>query len=210
MIKTATYSSTNTYETLNSYHGNTKNVWLVFHGIGYLSKLFLRHFSILDPEENYIICTQAPSKYYKNNNYKHVGACWLTKENTDIDTNNVLNYVDSVFENENIDSNKVNFIVLGYSQGVSIATRWLAFRKQYCDTLVMISGVFPKELKERDFEHLPNLKTYHTVGTNDEIFDPKNVSKQEERLKTFFKNLKIKNHDGGHKLDNNLLEKYTS
>lgn len=210
MIKTAHYTSTNTYETLNKLNTNTKNVWLVFHGIGYLSKFFLRHFSSLNPKENYVIGLQAPFKYYKNNNYKHVGACWLTKENTAIDTENVLNYVDSVCENENIDTNTVNFIVLGYSQGVSIATRWLALRKQYCHTLVMISGVFPKELKKQDFEYIPNLKIYHTVGLKDEIFDPKNVTKQEERLKDLFKNIEFLNHEGGHKLDINLLQKYTS
>ena len=108
--KQVSYKTTNTYQTLNSYNNTTKNVWLVFHGLGFLSRYFLRHFEILDPTENYIICPQAPSKFYLGEDFKHVGACWLTKEDTILETSNVLSYVDEVVAQENIDPN-VNLIV---------------------------------------------------------------------------------------------------
>lgn len=206
--KSIEYQNTNTYETLNNYSNTTKNVWLVFHGIGYLSRFFIRHFSQLPADENYIICPQAPSKYYKDSNYKRVGASWLTRENTATETQNVLNYIDALIENENVDFNNVNFIVLGYSQGVSIASRWLALRKQLCNKLIMISGVFPKELSENNFTHIPNLKIVHSVGLNDEIFDPKNVKLQEDRIQTYFPKTKFINHEGGHILEAKLLEYY--
>lgn len=208
MEKVVQYISTNTYDTLNKYTSNTKNVWLVLHGIGYLGRFFLRHFQPLDSEENYIICPQAPSKYYKDQAYKRVGASWLTKENTVLETENVLNYIDSVIDAESIDFESVNFIVLGYSQGVSIATRWLANRKRVCNQLIMISGVFPKELNGANFQHIPNLKAIHTVGLKDELFDPINVKKQENRLEVYFPAFKIINHNGGHVLDSELFEQY--
>lgn len=207
-MKTVTYNNVNTYETLNKYTTNTKNVWLVFHGIGYLSRFFVRHFSKLSPEDNYIICPQAPSKYYKDNTYKRVGASWLTRENTAIETENVLNYIDAIMSNEAIDFNTVNFIVLGYSQGVSIATRWLALRKRFCHKLIMVSGVFPKELNGEFFTYLPNLKTVHSVGLSDEIFDPINVKKQENRIQSFFPQVKFINHNKGHILNPSLLDRY--
>ena len=95
--KQVSYKSTNTYQTLNSYKHTTKNVWLVFHGLGFLSRYFLRHFEILNPTENYIICPQAPSKFYLGEDFKHVGACWLTKEDTVLETSNVLRYIDSLY-----------------------------------------------------------------------------------------------------------------
>lgn len=208
MEKSIQYTATNTYNTLNSHTSKTKNVWLVLHGIGYLSRFFIRHFASLNPEENYIICPQAPSKFYKDKNYKHVGASWLTKENTAIEIENVLNYIDAIINNENIDFDKVNFIVLGYSQGVSIASRWLALRKRFCHKLIVISGVFPKELNQIHFKHLPTLQTIHSVGLKDELFDPKNVKKQEERVNQYFPNLKIINHEGGHIFESNLLDNY--
>ena len=94
-IKNVTYKTTNTYETLNEINSNTKRVWLVFHGIGFLSRFFLKYFNELPKEENYILAPQAPSKYYLKNEYKHVGASWLTKENTAIETENLFNYLDN-------------------------------------------------------------------------------------------------------------------
>ena len=207
MTKTVSYSSSNTYNTLNSLSPNTKNIWLVFHGIGYLSRYFITYFSSLNSEENYIICPQAPSKYYKGDNYKRVGASWLTKENTVLETENVLNYIDAVIENEEIPKN-INLIVLGYSQGVSIASRWVAKRQQLCEKLILISGVFPNELSSNDFTHLPHLKVSHTVGSNDPLFEKENVKKQEDRMQTIFPQIKYINHNGGHQMDFNLLKAY--
>ena len=91
--KEASYLATNTYSTLNTLTEETKNIWVVFHGMGYLSKYFIKYFSELDADENYIIAPQAPSKYYQDKDFRHVGASWLTRENTVTETQNILNYV---------------------------------------------------------------------------------------------------------------------
>ena len=179
--KQVSYKTTNTYQTLNSYKHTTKNVWLVFHGLGFLSRYFLRHFEILNPTENYIICPQAPSKFYLGEDFKHVGACWLTKEDTLLETSNVLRYIDEVFAQENIDPN-TNLIVLGYSQGVSIATRWLASRKISCKKLILHSGGIPKELTPKDFTHLDSTtQTTYLYGDKDPYITQ--ARKTEETLK---------------------------
>jgi predicted esterase len=166
--KQVSYKTSNTYETLNSYTNKTKNVWLVFHGLGFLSRYFLRNFEALDAKENFIICPQAPSKFYLGNKYKHVGACWLTKENTALETENVLAYIDEVFAAENLNP-ETNLIILGYSQGVSIATRWVASRKILCQKLILHSGAIPVELKPEDFKYLsPNTQVTYLYGDQDE------------------------------------------
>ena len=148
--KQVNYQTTNTYETLNSLTDKTKNIWIVLHGIGYLSKYFLRYFEELNADENYIIAPQAPSKYYLKNKYKHVGASWLTKENTIVETSNVLAYLDAVYAAEKLPKD-CNLIVFGFSQGVSIATRWVVSRKLQCQHLVLYAGGIPKELNPEDF-----------------------------------------------------------
>ncbi|MCK5638578.1 MAG: esterase, partial [Flavobacteriaceae bacterium] len=140
--KETTYFSTNTYSTLNKMTDKTKNIWLVFHGIGYLSKYFLKYFNELNVEENYIVAPQAPSKYYLGSKYKHVGASWLTKENTKKEIENVMHYLDTVLKNEDFPIDK-NLLILGYSQGVSIALRYVASRKLKCSQLVLMSGGIP-------------------------------------------------------------------
>ena len=62
--KEIAYQITNTYSTMNTLTKNTKNVWFACHGIGFLSRYFIKYFDTLNPEENYIIAPQASSKYY--------------------------------------------------------------------------------------------------------------------------------------------------
>ena len=206
--KKVKYEATNTYSVLNEFTEKTKNVWVVFHGLGYLSKYFINYFSKINPEENFIIAPQAPSKYYQGKNFKHVGASWLTRENTIDETKNVLNYVDKVFKTE-IQSTPKNLIVLGYSQGVSIATRWLASRKINCDHLILHSGGIPNELKPEDFSYLnQQTKVTYLYGNKDQYINE--ARKTEETLKgtnLFGKHLKIQVFNGIHEVNTKYIMK---
>jgi predicted esterase len=176
--------------------------------MSYLSRYFLKYFKNLDPEENYIIAPQAQSKYYIQPAFKHVGASWLTKENTAKETDNVMRYFDAVLEAENIPEHK-NFFVVGYSQGVSVAMRYIATRKLQCNQLVLMSGGIPKELKTEDFEFL-NSEVKHIFGTNDEYLNDDRLTYETNRAVELFGNtvdiIRFKgNHIVNVELINNLV-----
>ncbi len=204
--KEAAYTSTNTYRTLNNLTEKTKNVWMVFHGMGYLSKYFINYFSELDADENYIIAPQAPSKYYQGKDFKHVGASWLTRENTMTETQNILNYVDAVYKKESIESFP-NLIVMGYSQGVSIATRWVASREIQCNKLILHSGGIPAELEPSDFEFLsPNTQVIYLYGNKDQyITEARETEEKLKGNKLFQDRLKIEVFDGIHEVNREIL-----
>ncbi len=183
--KEITYTTRNSYSTLNTLTEHTKNVWFVCHGMGYLSRYFLRYFKHLNAEDNYFIAPQAPSKYYIQPKM-HVGANWLTRDNTESGMQNILNYFDAVFEAENIPED-VNFIVLGYSQGVSVAMRYLAKRQLQCSQLVLHSGGIPKELTAKDFEYLSkDTKVKLIYGTEDEYLDAERIAQERQRAEELF------------------------
>lgn len=183
--KEITYKTCNSYSTLNTLTEHTKNVWFVCHGMGYLSRYFLRYFKHLNADENYFIAPQAPSKYYIQPKM-HVGANWLTRDNTESGMHNILNYFDAVFEAENIPED-VNFIVLGYSQGVSVAMRYLAKRQLQCSQLVLHSGGIPKELTAKDFEYLSkDIKVKLIYGTEDEYLDEERIVQERQRAEELF------------------------
>jgi predicted esterase len=206
--KQLSYQITNTYSVLNNFTEKTKTVWLVCHGIGYLSRYFLRHFYHLNTEENYIIAPQAQSKYYLKNEYKHVGASWLTKERTEAETENVLNYLDEVYKAENL-KNAPRLIILGYSQGVSVATRWIAQRKINCDELIMHSGKVPAELKREDFQFLKKTNFTFIYGTEDEYLKNGIIEVEEKRLKELFaNNFEIKRYNGGHEVNTEIIAEF--
>ncbi len=201
--KQVTYTTTNTYATLNTMESTTKNVWLAFHGMGYLSKYFIRYFDQLDPKENFIIAPQAPSKYYQGKNFKHVGASWLTKERTQDETKNVLAYIDEVVATERTPMPvNVRFIVMGYSQGVSIATRWLATRKVQCDILMLHSGGIPVELSSNDFTYLKeDCHVLYLYGTRDQYITEARTTEEESKgNKLFGERLRIETFDGIHEI----------
>jgi predicted esterase len=203
------YTHTNTYSTLNTFTQKTKNVWFVFHGMGYLSKYFINYFKDLDPTENYIIAPQAPSKYYQDKKFKYVGASWLTKENTELEKENVLRYIDQVWKIESAQwkDQEVTVILMGYSQGVSIVTRWAASRKVECAHLLLHSGAIPKELKPKDFEYLfPNTPVTYLYGDKDEYINE--ARKTEQQLKgseLFGDRLKVQIFDGAHEVNTSFI-----
>lgn len=206
--KSLSYTITNTYSTLNSITNKTKTVWLVFHGIGYLSRYFLKYFKHLEAVENYIIAPQAQSKYYLNGEYRHVGASWLTKENTEAEIENMLNYLDAVYDAENL-SKVENLNILGYSQGVSVATRFIARRKIQCKNLIMHSGKVPRELNTEDFNFLEKTNFSFIYGTEDEYLKSGIVKVEEDRVKEIFpKNLNILTFKGGHQVNKEIISKF--
>ncbi|WP_282164787.1 alpha/beta hydrolase [Cellulophaga baltica] len=205
--KHVSYTTKNTYETLNTLTSKTKNIWIVFHGIGYLSRYFLRYFNELPPEENYIIAPQAPSKYYLNGKYTHVGASWLTKENTLAEMENVSSYLDAVFAAEQLPEN-TNLIVFGFSQGVSIASRWTALNCVKCNQLVLYAGGIPKEMTPEEFKFLEGQHTQVKiiVGTKDEYLNEERMKSESKKIATLFNNkAEITTFEGGHEVRKKII-----
>lgn len=208
--KKVSYTTTNSYSTRNKLTSATKNVWFCCHGLGFLSRYFIQYFNGLDPDENYIIAPQAPSKYYQKSDFKHVGASWLTREETQQETENVLNYLDAVFASEEIPVDK-RLILLGYSQGVSVAMRWLASRKLNVDTLVIHSGGIPKELSPQDFDFLTTTQVELWYGTEDEYLTEKRINEETRRAKEMFgEALKIIPFEGKHVVNRALINQLGS
>lgn len=202
------YTSQNTYSTLNALTSKTKNVWFVFHGIGYLSRYFIKHFECLNAQENFIVAPQAPSKYYLKNEYRYVGASWLTKESTSMEIENVMDYADAVLKAEKIPSS-TNLILFGFSQGVSIVTRWVAKRKIKCAGLMLYAGSIPEELKEKDFSHLDyeGIQIRSIYGETDEYINADRLQSEKLKMQHLFKgNAEIITFQGGHELKSTLIK----
>jgi len=205
---TVTYTSTNSYTTMNTLSDTTENVWIVLHGLGYLSRYFIKYFDGLPSDKNYIIAPQAPSKYYLSSAFTHVGASWLTKEDTQRETGNLMGYLDAVLTAEKLPEN-CNLIVLGFSQGVSIAARWVAQRKIECDQLVLYAGGIPNELQPSDFDFLLKNGTKVTVivGDKDEYVTEERRKTESEKIRKLFdgKAEEIL-FEGGHEVKRELIK----
>ena len=201
--KTVSYTTTNTYYTLNTFSEKTTKIWIVCHGISYLSSYFLEHFKSLNPEENYIIAPQAPSKYYQDKRYKYIGASWFTRLNIEFETQNIINYLNQVYQTEA--KTKMNhdlkLIIMGYSQGVSAITRWLAKVPINCSALILHSGSVPKEFDNQTFEYLKEAKVYCVYGDADDYLSKNKMKEELNYLKELFdKSLEVMCFEGKHEV----------
>lgn len=198
------YTINSSYSTLNKWTSATKNVWFVCHGMGYLSRYFLKYFKGLNPEENYIIAPQAQSKYYITSKFKHVGASWLTRENTLVETENIMTYFDAVFEHEQVHKAK-HLIVLGYSQGVSVAMRYMAKRQLQCSQLILHSGGIPKELIAKDFEFFKG-QVKLIYGTQDAYLNDERIKQEITKAQSLFNDrLEVIPFEGIHEVNVELI-----
>ena len=202
--KEISYTSIKPYYTLNSLTKKTKNVWFVCHGMGYLSRYFIKYFKGLNADENYIIAPQAPNTYYQGKDFKHVGASWLTRENTKTEIKNIMEYFNAILNAENIPED-VNLIVFGYSQGVSVASRFVTKKQIQCSQLVLHSGGIPKELKPEDFKFL-KAKVSLIYGDKDEYITKERLEYENTRAKELFgKDVTIINFDGVHEVNTKII-----
>ena len=205
--KLLTFEVTHPYEVLNAWGPQTKRVWVVFHGIGFLSRYFLRYFSGLDPAENYIVAPQAPSLFYLDQSYRHVGASWLTREHTARNMENLLNYLEELYKKEALDR-APELVLMGYSQGVSVLCRWIAFHRIACDRIILYAGRVPEELGAEDFQHLPNGATVEVMeGDADPYLPISERPERERRLHDLFGGrLQMRPYQGGHEFLKELLK----
>jgi predicted esterase len=202
------YQTQKTYSTLNTLDQKTEYIWLVCHGIGYLSRYFIKYFTVLNSEKHFIIAPQAPSKYYQDKKYKHIGASWLTREETKMEMQNNIVYFDKIYEKEILPHQDKKLIILGYSQGVSVAMRWIAHSKIHCDTLIIHSGGIPEELMPDDFNEL-NFKPYIVYGKSDPYIDSERAEKEFEKASGLFgSELEVIPFEGEHEVSREVIAKF--
>ncbi|UJH67120.1 alpha/beta hydrolase [Allomuricauda sp. SCSIO 65647] len=207
--KMVAYEARNSYTTLNSLTKKTKYVWMAFHGMGFLSRYFLKSFQKLNADEHYIIAPQAPSKYYLNDQFKYVGASWLTKENTKSEIENVLNYANAVYANEAIPNN-LKLIIFGFSQGVSIAMRWLVRNQIDCHRLILYAGGIPNEITRDQLSgiYFAPKKVKVVYGDNDHYLTEERLKLERQKIITLFDDsAEVITYEGGHEIRSGLLEK---
>ncbi|WP_422859736.1 alpha/beta hydrolase [Flagellimonas sp. S174] len=131
----------------------------------------------------------------------------MTKENTLVETENLMSYLEEVCQSEKI-LNHPKLIVFGFSQGVSIALRWMARNQVQPHTLALYAGGIPKELKHDHFEYLDyfkiNIKSIY--GDKDEFLSPERLKTEKVKLDNLFQgNFELITFNGGHEIKSEII-----
>ena len=183
MEKHLEVSLTASYCTLNELTPKTRRVWIAFHGYGMLAKYFIRKFEKLDATENFIIAPQGLSKFYLEGFTGRVGASWMTKEDRLSEIDNQVTYVNQVLANEKINTQKVEIILFGFSQGVATACRYGAFSPIAFQKLILWAGTFPPDIPSEKTKHWgKQSEIIYFTGNHDPFFKEEMIDQQNQQV----------------------------
>ena len=202
-----TVERTARYHTLGD--ASTANeLWIVLHGYGHLARYFLRGFEGLE-EGRLIVAPEALSRFYTGEDFTRVGASWMTREDREEEIADQHRYLDALVETVLSSTPMVQRTgLLGFSQGVATAARWVHRTPQKVDALVLWSGSMPPEL-ERDAlrERWARLRIELVHGEEDELVGEDKLQGNEALLRGAGLAFGTHRFPGGHALDSVTLER---
>ena len=131
----------------------------------------------------------------------------MTKENRLNEIDDYLGYLNQVYEEWAVKiPEDVTSSVLGFSQGVATAVRWVFDQKIQFDKLIMWAGGFPPDVDFTKTESvLGNKELFFVYGLQDELI--KTTQFEEEKQKMLDKKIspQVVTFDGKHELNGEIL-----
>jgi predicted esterase len=193
------------YYTLGKLNDNTKEVWFVIHGYAQLAKDILQKFEGIENDDIFFIAPEGLNKFYSRGFAGNPAASWMTSEDRLNEIKDYCNYLNQLFHSFELDKNsivKVN--VLGFSQGVTTASRWIESNDFSFHHFVLYAGEIAKEFQDRLPTRLANITSTIVRGKNDSLII-------EDRIKTLINLYQNTPHEyiefeGGHEVTTEMVE----
>jgi predicted esterase len=209
-----TVERTARYCTLGEPGDRVREVWFACHGYGQLAHYFIRHFAALDDGTRLIVAPEALSRFYVTGSSTEphagarVGASWMTREDRAAEINDYVDLLDAVHDRvfEQVDRRAVTVTVLGFSQGVATAGRWVEHGRVRADHLIAWAGALPNDaaLAASD-SPLRRVRLTTVVGADDEMATDAAMTAEHTRLGASGLTPRIVRFDGGHRMDARTL-----
>lgn len=203
--RTARYWTLGTPET-------AEEVWLVLHGYKQLARRFVRRFAPIDDGRRLIVAPEALSRFYVSSTEgRHgaasvVGATWMTREDRRSEIRDYVGYLDRLAEHVADLTGAVPRTVLGFSQGVATATRWVVHGETRPDRLVLWGDVSPPDLDlELARVRFDPVDVVMVRGAHDRALDPGLVDEERSRLSEAGVTYRTVRYDGGHDIEADTL-----
>lgn len=166
------------YFTLGELTPATCTIWFVCHGYGQLANYFLKKFEVLADDQTFIVAPEAFNRFYLEGFTGRVGANWMTKEDRLNDIHDYVGYLNQLYHTvlSEVDVNKLDIRILGFSQGTATVCRWVANGQVKVDKLILWAGVFPPDLNHGlSKQGASKIEVTVVVGKQDEFLKDKDL-----------------------------------
>lgn len=190
---------------------SARELWVVLHGYGQLAEDFAREFEHVVSPTRAVVVPEALNRYYKDaaaDAARHVdtplGTTWMTRMYREAEIQDYVEYLDAVAEVTQAAG--ASLCVLGFSQGVATATRWMALGRRKFERSVLWAGTVPPELDLSEYAgRLPQRGVEYVMGTRDKAQDWIDLVELQRRFGEAGLRFELRRFEGGHRLDRDTL-----
>ena len=201
------------YHVLGKEHGPVQEVWFVLHGYQQLAGRFINRFRALDDGTRRIVAPEALSRFYtsqepgRHGPTAKVGATWMTREDRLNEIQDYVAYLDALADQVGGGAaHPARVTVLGFSQGVATAARWVTVGRVRPSRLILWGDHVPPDLDvDRAARVLAGVDVVLARGRRDPVFEHGLGAAEMERLDAAGLVYNVAEYDGGHDIDQRLL-----
>ena len=187
-------------------------VWFVLHGYKQLARRFLRRFVPIAAPGRLIVAPEALSRFYverqagRHGPESIVGGTWMTREDRLTEIRDYVAYLDRLCAS--VAPPGVPITVLGFSQGVATAARWVTHGAVRPRRALFWGDAIPPDLDmPAAAEALAGVETVIVRGREDRSIDDALSTSEEERLRAAGVSYRVEEYDGGHDIDPECLRR---
>jgi predicted esterase len=184
-----------------------EHIWFALHGYGQLAGNFLGYLATLDTGSRLIVAPEALSRFYLDDGRGPIGASWMTKEDRDHEIADYVRYLDDVHAAIRAQvPGKPRSFLLGFSQGVATAGRWLDRGQSKHDGLCFWAGTLPSDLDlTSPHPSVTGRRVALVAGHRDEYLPGNWLESESRRLSGAAGRVRQFPFHGGHRLDRTVL-----
>jgi predicted esterase len=180
---------------------------IVLHGYGQLPEYFIRQFSFLKDHSVYVVAPEGLHRFYLNGFSGRVGASWMTRHDRLQDIADQVAYLDNLIAALHQQNPSAKLGILGFSQGVATAIRWIHQGSVKPDLCISWAGTLPPDVPyDRDAHLFSGFPFYCLTGDEDDLVQPSGMAYQLQMLKPLG-NFVESRYSGGHKIAQDILIK---
>lgn len=188
-----------------------KHIWIVLHGYGQLARYFLNKFEGLGTDL-LIVAPEGLSRFYTDVSHQRVGATWMTREDRDHEIVDHVGYLDALVNEIKKEAlPDATWGVLGFSQGVATACRWIMRGTTKVDKVVLWGGQLPPDMdRDRIMERFGGTQVQLVHGTDDKLVPATVADSALQTLKAAGVRATLVKYAGGHDLEPVILSRCLS
>lgn len=182
----------------------SSHVWLCLHGYSQEAAAFASKLQPLLDVNTAVIVPEALNRFYREGFSGVVGASWMTREDREFDIADNRDYLNRVAQEFKLNTKELG--VLGFSQGVATAARWLVRSGLQPKKVVFWAGTLPPDLDET--EDVTQFRTYSpdlVFGDKDEFFPAERKEEIRSQLQNWGVKFRWREFPGVHQLNSSVL-----